>query len=69
MNEADSGKVANMLQEVGYAPTATEHDADVIVLNSCVVRQAAEDKVAGKLGSLARIKRTRPDVQIVLTVP
>ena len=67
MNEADSAKVAAMLQEVGYAPTETELDADVIVLNSCVVRQAAEDKVAGKLGSLARIKRDRPDVQIVLT--
>jgi tRNA-2-methylthio-N6-dimethylallyladenosine synthase len=67
MNEADSAKVAAMLQEVGYAPTASEQDADVIVLNSCVVRQAAEDKVAGKLGSLARIKRDRPDVQIVLT--
>jgi tRNA-2-methylthio-N6-dimethylallyladenosine synthase len=67
MNEADSAKVAAMLQEVGYAPTETEHDADVIVLNSCVVRQAAEDKVAGKLGSLARIKRDRPGVQIVLT--
>jgi tRNA-2-methylthio-N6-dimethylallyladenosine synthase len=67
LNEADSAKVAAMLQEVGYAPTETELDADVIVLNSCVVRQAAEDKVAGKLGSLARIKRDRPDVQIVLT--
>lgn len=67
MNEADSAKVAAMLQEVGYEPTTTEQDADVIVLNSCVVRQAAEDKVAGKLGSLARVKRERPDVQIVLT--
>jgi tRNA-2-methylthio-N6-dimethylallyladenosine synthase len=67
MNEADSAKVAAMLQEVGYAPTETEQDADVIVLNSGVVRQAAEDKVAGKLGSLARIKRDRPNVQIVLT--
>src|SRR5687768_2862057 len=67
MNEADSSKVAAMLQEVGYSSTDAETDADVIVLNSCVVRQAAEDKVAGKLGSLARVKRERPDVQIVLT--
>jgi tRNA-2-methylthio-N6-dimethylallyladenosine synthase len=67
MNEADSAKVAAMLQEVGYAPTDSELNADVIVLNSCVVRQAAEDKVAGKLGSLARVKRERPDVQILLT--
>ena len=67
MNEADSAKVAAMLQEVGYSATDSESDADVIVLNSCVVRQAAEDKVAGKLGSLARVKRERPGVQIVLT--
>jgi tRNA-2-methylthio-N6-dimethylallyladenosine synthase len=67
MNEADSAKVAAMLQEVGYRATDAETEADIIVLNSCVVRQAAEDKVAGKLGSLARIKRDRPDVQIVLT--
>ena len=39
----------------------------MIVLNSCVVRQAAEDKVAGKIGSLARVKRARPDVRIALT--
>lgn len=47
MNEADSAKVASMLQEVGYQPTADEEEADIIVLNSCVVRQAAEDRVAG----------------------
>lgn len=67
MNEADSAKVAAMLQEVGYLPTDSEQDADIIVLNSCVVRQAAEDKVAGKLGALARVKRERPGVNIVLT--
>ena len=67
MNEADTSKIAAMLQEVGYAPTTDESDADVIVLNSCVVRQAAEDKVSGKLNSLIRLKRERPDVRIVLT--
>ena len=67
MNEADTSKIAAMLQEVGYAPTADEADADVIVLNSCVVRQAAEDKVSGKLNSLMRLKRERPELRIVLT--
>ncbi|MGH2535674.1 MAG: tRNA (N6-isopentenyl adenosine(37)-C2)-methylthiotransferase MiaB [Thermomicrobiales bacterium] len=67
MNEADSAKVAAMLQEVGYQPTESEDDADIVVLNSCVVRQAAEDKVAGKLNSLVRLKRARPEVPIVLT--
>jgi tRNA-2-methylthio-N6-dimethylallyladenosine synthase len=67
MNEADSAKVAAMLQEVGYRPTEAEDDADIVVLNSCVVRQAAEDKVAGKLNSLMRLKRERPEVPVVLT--
>ncbi|HEV2528588.1 MAG TPA: tRNA (N6-isopentenyl adenosine(37)-C2)-methylthiotransferase MiaB [Thermomicrobiales bacterium] len=67
MNEADSAKVASLLQEVGYRQTANEQDADIVVLNSCVVRQAAEDKVAGKLGSLARLKRDRPEAKVVLT--
>jgi tRNA-2-methylthio-N6-dimethylallyladenosine synthase len=67
MNEADSAKVAAMLQEVGYEPAGTENDADIVVLNSCVVRQAAEDKVAGKLNSLVRLKRDRPEVPVVLT--
>lgn len=67
MNEADSAKVAAMLQEVGYEPTRTEDDADIVVLNSCVVRQAAEDKVAGKLNNLVRLKRERPEVPLVLT--
>ncbi len=67
MNEADSAKVASMLQEVGYRRTDNEQDADIVVLNSCVVRQAAEDKVAGKLHALARLKRQKPDMPLVLT--
>ncbi len=67
MNEADSAKVAAMLQEVGYRPTEHEEEADIVVLNSCVVRQAAEDKVAGKLNSLIGLKRRRPEMPVVLT--
>ena len=67
MNEADSAKIAATLQEAGYTATSDEQDADIVVLNSCVVRQAAEDKVAGKLNSLIRLKRERPDVSVVLT--
>ena len=67
MNEADSAKIAALLREAGYRPTLSEQEADIVVLNSCVVRQAAEDKVAGKLNSLIRLKRQRPEVPIVLT--
>lgn len=67
MNEADSAKVAAMLLEAGYRPTDREDDADIIILNSCVVRQAAEDKVSGKLNHLARLKREKPEMPLVLT--
>jgi tRNA-2-methylthio-N6-dimethylallyladenosine synthase len=67
MNEADSAKIAATLQEAGYAPTPSEEEADIVILNSCVVRQAAEDKVSGKLNSLIRLKRERPEVSVVLT--
>jgi tRNA-2-methylthio-N6-dimethylallyladenosine synthase len=67
MNEADSAKIAATLQEAGYVATPDEEAADIVILNSCVVRQAAEDKVAGKLNSLIRLKRDRPDVSVVLT--
>ncbi|HLI52070.1 MAG TPA: tRNA (N6-isopentenyl adenosine(37)-C2)-methylthiotransferase MiaB [Thermomicrobiaceae bacterium] len=67
MNEAESSKAAAMLSQAGYVPTQIEDEADVIIVNSCVVRQAAEDKVAGKVGALARVKRQRPETRIALT--
>lgn len=67
MNEADSAKISTLLHEAGYRSTCVESEADIVVLNSCVVRQAAEDKVSGKLNSLVRLKRERPEVSIVLT--
>jgi tRNA-2-methylthio-N6-dimethylallyladenosine synthase len=67
MNEADSAKISTLLHEAGYRSTGVESEADVVVLNSCVVRQAAEDKVSGKLNALIKLKRERPEVSIVLT--
>ena len=67
MNEAESAKAAAILRQAGYLQTPFEENADVIIVNSCVVRQAAEDKVAGKVGSLARLKRQKPELRIALT--
>ncbi len=67
MNEADSFRVGAMLQEAGYRPVESETGADIVILNSCVVRQAAEEKVAGRLNSLIREKRHRPEMSLVLT--
>jgi len=67
MNEADSARAAAMLMEAGYRATDDESAADIVILNSCVVRQAAEDKVAGRLNALIREKRQRPEMSLVLT--
>jgi tRNA-2-methylthio-N6-dimethylallyladenosine synthase len=66
MNVADSTHVAAELEKLGYEPTAAIDEADVVVLNTCVVRQSAEDKVVGKLGSLRPWRRSRPDRTLAL---
>ncbi len=62
MNIADSRRLASALERLGYAPTDRPEEADVIVLNTCVVRQSAEDKVYGRLGSLKPLKERRPEM-------
>jgi tRNA-2-methylthio-N6-dimethylallyladenosine synthase len=64
MNAADSRRVAGALEALGYRPAARPDDADVIVLNTCVVRQSAEDKAFGRLSSLRPLKLRRPDLVI-----
>lgn len=67
MNEAESAKAAALLRQAGYLPTPVEEEADVIIVNTCVVRQQAEDKAVGHIGSLARLKRRKPDLRIAVT--
>jgi tRNA-2-methylthio-N6-dimethylallyladenosine synthase len=66
MNEADSAHVAAHLEALGYKPTPRADQADVIVLNTCVVRQSAEDKAVGHLNSLKPLKQRRPETVIAL---
>jgi len=66
MNVADSLRVASALEQLGYQATARAEQADVIVLNTCVVRQSAEDKAYGRLHSLRPLKQQRPDLVINL---
>jgi len=66
MNVADSRRVAAALEDQGYAPTRVAEEADVIVLNTCVVRQSAEDKAYGRLNSLKPVKQNRPETVINL---
>lgn len=66
MNVADSQRVASELEKLGYRSTRVAEEADVIVLNTCVVRQSAEDRAYGRLSSLRPVKEERPEVVINL---
>jgi tRNA-2-methylthio-N6-dimethylallyladenosine synthase len=66
MNVADSQRVASSLERLGYSAVARAEEADVIVLNTCVVRQSAEDRAYGRLTSLRPLKATRPELVINL---
>lgn len=66
MNVADSLRVASALEHLGYHPTTHPEEAQVIVLNTCVVRQSAEDKAYGRLSSLRPLKIKKPDLVINL---
>jgi tRNA-2-methylthio-N6-dimethylallyladenosine synthase len=63
MNERDSEQVSQMfLERPGYAVTADESDADVILINTCSVRDQAEQKALGKMGILGRLRARKPHV-------
>ncbi len=66
MNVADSRRLASALEQMGYLPTRKPKEADVIVLNTCVVRQSAEDKAIGRLSSLRPLKDNNPNLVINL---
>ena len=66
MNVADSLRVASALEHLGFQSTRHPDEADVIVLNTCVVRQSAEDKAYGRLYSLRPLKKQRPSLVINL---
>ena len=61
MNERDSEQVVRSLIDRGYEPAASEFDADVVLLNTCSVRDMAEQKALGKMGMLGRIAKQRPE--------
>jgi tRNA-2-methylthio-N6-dimethylallyladenosine synthase len=64
MNEYDSERVAGLLREQRYELTDSEHEADLILVNTCAIREKAEDKVFSKLGELGKLKVRRPDVMV-----
>ena len=67
MNEYDSDRMADVLaQSGGYAPTSQPEDADLIVFNTCSVREKAQEKVFADLGRVKHLKRENPDLVIAV---
>ena len=63
-NQRDSETMAGILDSLGYQSSDNTDDADVIIINTCAVRQGAEEKVLGEIGALKRLKKNNPDLII-----
>src|SRR5690606_39060496 len=66
MNVHDSERLAGSLEAAGYVASAAPEDADVVVINTCAVRENAANKLYGNLGELAAVKRSRAGMQIAV---
>src|SRR3954462_5530304 len=66
MNEHDSEHLAGLLEAEGMEPATGLDDADVVVLNTCCIRENADNKLYGHLGHLKSLKDRRPDLQIAV---
>lgn len=66
MNEHDSEEISWILESMGYSPTDNKEDSDLIIYNTCSVRENADLKVYGQLGALKALKREKPDITIAV---
>lgn len=66
MNEHDSERIAGQLLNDGYVEASSQEDADVLVLNTCCIRENADEKLYGTLGRLASLKASKPGMQIAV---
>jgi tRNA-2-methylthio-N6-dimethylallyladenosine synthase len=64
MNEHDSERMKGMLDSLGYAESPTRADADLILFNTCSIREKADDRFVAHLGEAKRVKRERPEVVV-----
>jgi tRNA-2-methylthio-N6-dimethylallyladenosine synthase len=66
MNVHDSERLTGLLEEAGYVAAPEDEQADVVVFNTCAVRENADNKLYGNLGHLAPVKAARPGMQIAV---
>lgn len=67
MNKAESEKLAGFFEQAGYNHSTNLNEVDLVVMNSCVVRQSAENRVTNKIHSLRHLKKERPELTIAVT--
>ena len=67
MNKADSERIATLFESLGLESTDDEREAEVILLNSCSVRQSAEDRIFGKLRDYELLRESRPNLVVGVT--
>ena len=67
MNLSDAERMEGQLKTIGYDSTDSLEDADLILINTCCVRETAEDKVYGKIGEIKALKRKKPDLILGIT--
>ena len=67
MNKAESERLGGYLEQGGYQAAARAEEAELIILNSCVVRQSAENRVIGRLNALKSVKRLNPGLTLAVT--
>lgn len=66
MNARDSEKLSGILSRIGYTLTESEEEADLVVYNTCTVRDNANQRVYGRLGYLNSLKKKKPHMKIIL---
>src|SRR5438067_13350191 len=66
MNVADSDLIGSVLADAGYATAARADEADVLIVNTCAIREKAEDRVIARASELAAVKRKRPGTVLAI---
>ncbi len=66
MNKSDSERIAGILSHFGYVETEVEKDADLLIINTCSIRQLSADKAYSKLGVWGKWKKSRPELKIAI---
>jgi tRNA-2-methylthio-N6-dimethylallyladenosine synthase len=66
MNEHDSERIAGLLEAQGYRAAASAEEADVVLFNTCAIRENADNRLYGNLGAIKHLKERRPELQIVV---